>query len=118
MEQGTAMAPLEAIRRYKQRANHEGFTAWLDVPVTESVRMHVPALGVEATGQAEIEEKIFGTMRQAGANQELVAIQEAGTYVVCILEITSNSVDAPLTAVEVFRCVDGAVDEIWLHLPI
>ena len=55
----------DAIKNYKETFQWEkGFESWSKVPTTEDYHMVAPNLGLEATGAKEIEEVIFGFVKE------------------------------------------------------
>ena len=102
----------ESIRHYKLNAVG-GYAEWSKVPCADGYRMHVPSMGFDVVGPAEVEEVIFGWLDDIGAKQELINIIEFGCYVTCYLHIADNNGDI-LDIVEVFKIDDGGnVEEIW-----
>ena len=102
----------EAIKAYKLNAGG-GFEAWSQVPCAEYYRMHVPSMGFDVTGHAEVNAVIFGWLTDIGAQQELMNIVEFGDSVTCFLRITDKE-GAVLEIVEVFKIdAEGHVSEIW-----
>ena len=102
----------ESIRHYKLNAGG-GYAEWSKVQCTNDYRMHVPSMGFDVVGPAEVEEIIFGWLNDIGATQELVDIIEFGFYVTCYLHIADKHGDI-LDIVEVFKIDDsGQVEEIW-----
>lgn len=101
-----------AIKEYKLNAGG-GFGAWSRVPCAEHYRMHVPSMGFDVTGHAEVNDVIFGWLTDIGAQQELMDIVEFGDSVTCFLRITDKE-GAVLEIVEVFQIdTEGHVSEIW-----
>jgi hypothetical protein len=102
----------KAIKEYKLNAGG-GFEAWSRVPCAEHYRMHVPSMGFDVTGHAEVNDVIFGWLTDIGAQQELLDIVEFGDSVTCFLRITDKE-GAVLEIVEVFQInTEGHVSEIW-----
>jgi len=102
----------EAIRHYKLNASG-GYEEWSKVSCTENYRMHVPSMGFDVSGAAEIQEVIFGWLAEIEAKQELVDIVEFGPSVTCYLHISDKD-GVVLDIVEVFKIDDaGNVEEIW-----
>ena len=102
----------EAIRHYKQNASG-GYEEWAKVPCTENYRMHVPSMGFDVSGPAEIKEVIFGWLTEIEAKQELVDIVEFGSNVTCYLRISVKG-GTVLNITEIFKTDDaGRVEEIW-----
>ena len=91
----------KAIKEYKLNAEG-GFEAWSRVPCAEHYRMHVPSMGFDVTGHAEVNDVIFGWLTDIGAQQELMDIVEFGDSVTCFLRITDKE-GAVLEIVEVFQ---------------
>lgn len=108
-----SLSPIgEAIKAYKLNAGG-GFEAWARVPCAEHYRMHVPSMGFDVTGHAEVNAVIFGWLTDIGAQQELMNIVEFGDSVTCFLRITDKE-SAVLEIVEVFQInAEGHVSEIW-----
>ena len=102
----------EAIRHYKLNASG-GYEEWSKVSCTENYRMHVPSMGFDVSGAAEIQEVIFGWLAEFEAKQELVDIVEFGPSVTCYLHISDKD-GVVLDIVEAFKNDDaGKVEEIW-----
>ena len=102
----------EAIRHYKLNASG-GYEEWSKVSCTENYRMHVPSMGFDVSGAAEIQEVIFGWLTKIEAKQELVDIVEFGDTVTCFLHISDKD-GTVLDIVEIFKIDDvGRVEEIW-----
>ena len=59
----------EYIREYKLNP-HGGYEEWSKVPCTDNYRMHIPAIGFDASGTAEIQRVIFGWLTDIEAKQE------------------------------------------------
>ena len=109
----SSLSPIgEAIKHYKLDAGG-GFEAWSRVPCAEDYRMHVPSMGFDVTGHAEVNSVIFGWLTDIGAQQQLINIIEFGNTVTCFLRITDKE-SAVLEIVEVFQInAEGHVSEIW-----
>ena len=76
-------------------------------------RMHVPAMGFDVRGHAEVRDVIFGWLTDIGAEQELVDIVEFGAPVTCYLHIKDKE-GVVHDIVEMFQIDDeGRVAEIW-----
>ena len=72
-----------------------------------------PSLGLEATGAEEIEEIVFGFVKETELKQELVDIIEHGNYITCFLTITTKTGEV-MDVVEVFLVdEEGKVTNIW-----
>ena len=108
-----SLSPIgEAIKAYKLNAGG-GFEAWSRVSCAEHYRMHVPSMGFDVTGHAEVNAVIFGWLTDIGAQQELMNIVEFADSVTCFLRITDKE-GAVLEIVEVFKIdAEGHVSEIW-----
>ena len=105
-------ATAEAIRYYKLNANR-GYEEWAKVSCTENYRMHVPSMGFDVQGPAEIKKVIFGWLTKIEAKQELVDIVEFGDTVTCYLHISDKD-GTILDIVEIFKIDNvGRVEEIW-----
>ena len=104
----------DAIKNYKETFQWEkGFESWSKVPTTEDYHMVAPNLGLEATGAKEIEEVVFGFVKETELKQELVDIIEHGNYITCLLKITTKTGEI-MDLVEVFLVDDeGRVKNIW-----
>ena len=104
----------DAIKNYKETFQWEkGFESWSKVPTTEDYHMVAPNLGLEATGAKEIEEVVFGFVKETELKQELVDIIEHGNYITCLLKITTKTGEIT-DLVEVFLVDDeGRVKNIW-----
>ena len=102
----------EAIRHYKLNAGG-GYDEWSKVLCTENYRMHVPSMGFDVSGPAEVQEVIFGWLTEIEAKQELVDIVEFGSAVTCYLHISDKD-ETILDIVEIFKIDNtGRVEEIW-----
>ena len=104
----------DAIKNYKETFQWEkGFESWSKVPTTEDYHMVAPNLGLEATGAKEIEEVVFGFVKETELQQELVDIVEHGNYITCFLKITTKTGET-MNVVEVFLVdEEGKVKNIW-----
>ena len=102
----------EAIKHYKLNASG-GYEEWAKVPCAENYRMHVPSMGFDVSGAAEVQEVIFGWLYDIEAKQELVDIVQFGPNIVCYLHITDKNGDV-MDITEIFQIDDaGSVIEIW-----
>ena len=103
-----------AIKYYKDTFQWQnGFESWSKVPITDDYHMLAPNLGLEAKGAEQIEEVIFGFVKETELQQELVDIVEHGNYITCFLKITTKTGET-MNVVEVFLVdEEGKVKNIW-----
>jgi hypothetical protein len=113
-ESKTLSQTAEAIKEYKETFQWEkGFESWSKVSTTEDYNFISPSLGLEATGAKEIQEIVFGFVKETELKQELVDIIEHGNYITCFLTITTKTGEI-MDVVEVFLVdEEGKVTNIW-----
>jgi hypothetical protein len=111
------MSNTDTVREaFKVIAEH-GLVAMLDIPHTDDITMHVPTLGIQATGEAQIREQVIDFMEQVNLRVELSDLIADGLFVTCLIGLESDLRPEPTTGVEVFRFDGDRIAEIWALTP-
>ena len=111
-ESKTLSPTAEAIREYKETFQWEKVLSPGQKYQQQKIILVSPSLGLEATAE-EIEEIVFGFVKETELKQELVDIIEHGNYITCFLTITTKTGEV-MDVVEVFLVdEEGKVTNIW-----
>jgi ketosteroid isomerase-like protein len=110
------MSHIDDLRTATKVLNDEGVEAVLD-RYTDDAVVYATALGITATGKAEIKEKIGALVQQISLKQEFLDVFEAAPFVVATARFTSNLRPEPIHGTIVSRFEGDLVAEQWTITP-